>query len=153
MRGSFLAVSKPILQLLVYILLAAFFRDLQDLHTFTPLETEHPSKKKGVKKESNFFAILLHVVDVLQKVMFRQSSTNSAQILIKFYRNYIQHSCFTSNEWIHKQANKQMNASDCESRRMSPHFRDPHNHEPESLEFYRLLHRWFSGLGDPNCRT
>ena len=59
--------------------------DLQDLQTFAPLRIQNTRKNS-----SNFFELLL---EFLQKIIiFRQFSSNFGQILMIFYRDFVEHS-------------------------------------------------------------
>ena len=81
LEGSFSSVSKPI-----FATKYSFFsilRDLQDLHTFAPLQTQNLRKSS-----SNFFRMFARISAKI--LIFRQFSTkkNFAPILMKFSRNF-----------------------------------------------------------------
>ena len=76
LEGSFSSVSKPI-----FATKYSFFsilRDLQDLHTFAPLQTQNLRKNS-----SNFFRMFAQISAKI--LIFRQFSSNFAQILMIFF--------------------------------------------------------------------
>ena len=66
------------------ILISSILRDLQDLHTFAPLQTQIIRKNS-----SNFFRIFAQISAKI--LIFQQFSSNFAQVLI-FFRNFAEHS-------------------------------------------------------------
>ena len=59
----------------------SILRDLQDLHTFAPLQTQNLRKNS-----SNFFRILARISAKI--LIFRQFSSNFAQILMIFFSEF-----------------------------------------------------------------
>ena len=76
LEGPFSSVSKPIFA--TKYTSFSILRDLQDLHTFAPLQTQNIRKKS-----SNFFRIFGRISAKI--LIFRQFSSNFAQILMIFF--------------------------------------------------------------------